>query len=342
MLLSNEFQVSNKTVVITGGSRGLGLAVGRQLAERGANVVIVARDQQRLVEGLKHIQQGALHPETQRFHQISANLSLPTEAARVIDEVGVWNAGPPDIVWCCAGTSHPTLFIDTPPSQLEAQMSSNYFTTAYMAHATLNSWLRPSRAKTTSSPTSGNDKPSGAHSSQTVPRHLIFTSSVAAFFSLAGYGPYNPAKAALRALSDTLSQEMHLYAAAHPNEPPVRLHTIFPGTILGEAYDEENKIKTDVTKMLEGEEGLTSEVIARKSIRALEGGEELITTDFTGHLLKRTMLGGTRRGFWRVLGDTMLASILSVVVAFVRADMDRKVRQFGRKFGTSGMKAEHH
>lgn len=173
------------------------------------------------------------------------------------------------------------------------------------------------------------------------PYHLIFTSSMAAFFSITGYGPYNPAKAAIRALSDTLSQEMNLYYAAAQNHGnrPVRVHTVFPSTILGEALEIENQIKTDVTKMLEaGEEGQTSEAIAYKSIKALERGEELITTDFTGHILKRTMLGSTRRSIWAVIGDFFLVGILSVVVFFVRVDMDRKVRQFGRAFGSSGMK----
>ncbi len=157
---------------------------------------------------------------------------------------------------------------------------------------------------------------------------------------MAGYSSYSPCKAALRSLSDTLSQEMNLYAAAHPTEPPVRLHTIFPGTILSEGYEKENQIKTDVTKMLEeGEDGQTPEVIAAKSIRGLEAGEELITTDFTTGLLRRTMLGGTpNRGLGRLAGDWILASVLAIVVIFVRGDMDRKVRAWGRRFGTSGMK----
>ncbi|KAI1123036.1 NAD(P)-binding protein [Nemania abortiva] len=338
MLSGNKFPVLHKTVVLTGGSRGMGLAVGRQLAEKGANIVIVAREKQRLVEGLKHIQEGALHPETQRFHHISADLALATEAIRVIDEVVTWNSGPPDIVWCCAGSPQPTLFIDTPVSQLDAQMSSNYFTSAYMAHAILTCWLRTSRAKD-ALPYSIGDKPSTARSQQLTPRHLIFTSSLAAFFSLAGYAPYTPGKIALRGLSDTLSQEMNLYAAAHPDEPPVRVHTIFPSTILGEAFDAENKIKFDVTRMLEASANeSTPETIAYRSIRGLESGEELITTDFSGSLLRRTLTGATRRGIWTIFVDCILASILTVVVAFVRADMDRQVRQFARKFGDSGMK----
>lgn len=215
-----------------------------------------------------------------------------------------------------------------------------------MAHATLTCWLRTSRLKTTLSKTtlsaSTDEQPiNTAASSQLTPRHLIFTSSLAAFFSLAGYAPYTPGKLALRGLADTLSQEMNLYAAAHPNEPPVRIHTIFPSSILGEAFDQENKIKSDVTRMLETSVvESTSETIAYKSIKGLESGEELIMTNFSGSLLKQTMTGATRRGIWTVFRDSILASISTVVVHAVRVDMDRKVRQFGRKFGPSGMKTE--
>lgn len=45
-----------QTVIVTGGSEGMGKAVSCQLAEKGANVVIVARTLQKLehsIEGLK-------------------------------------------------------------------------------------------------------------------------------------------------------------------------------------------------------------------------------------------------------------------------------------------------
>lgn len=43
-------------MVVTGGSRGFGLEVGRQLAARGAHVVIVGRDQGSLNTGIQLIQ----------------------------------------------------------------------------------------------------------------------------------------------------------------------------------------------------------------------------------------------------------------------------------------------
>ncbi|RYP52418.1 hypothetical protein DL768_002449 [Monosporascus sp. mg162] len=264
----NEFVVNGRTVLITGGSRGMGLEVGRQLAEKGASIVIVARDQKRLIEGIEYIKKGAI-TEDQRFHQISADLTSAAECTRVISETTAWNGGaPPDIVWCCAGSSHPTLFIDTPVSQLEAQMNSNYFSSAYMAHAALKSWLRPQALSR-----NGNNRTPNATgfgqvetSSPPLSRHLIFTASFLCFYTFAGYSPYSPTKAALRSLSDSLSQEMNLYAAANPHSPAVKIHTIFPATIFTESYEAENLVKTDLTKMLEeSDDGQTAEIVARET-----------------------------------------------------------------------------
>ncbi|KAK6821766.1 hypothetical protein PG987_014591 [Apiospora arundinis] len=307
-----------KTAVVTGGSRGMGLAVARQLAEKGANVVIVARDQSKLLESLQY---GAARAGSQHFHQISADLTSPSEAVRVLDEVAEWNSGSaPDIVWCCAGSSHPTLFVDTPVAEFSTQMNNNYFTALYMAHAALRQWLRkePGVASTASA-----KEPSA-------PRHLIFTASFLAFYSFTGYSPYSPTKAALRSLSDTLSQEVNL----------VRLHTIFPAGILSDGFEVENRIKSDVTKLLEdGDTPLTPEVIASRSIQGLESGQELITTDFQTGLVKRSMLGGSLRGgLLSGCIDWLLASLMVIIMSILRGDMDKKVRNWGSKFGSSGMK----
>ncbi|KAI1413992.1 NAD(P)-binding protein [Hypoxylon sp. FL1857] len=339
MFSKNQFPVQGRLVVVTGGSRGLGLATGRKLAEKGASVVIVARDPDRLAQAIEHIRQGAVNPEAQRFHHISADLTSSSEAVRVIDEVISWNSGsPPDIVWCCAGTSHPTLFVDTPVSEFQKQMNSNYFTSLYVAHAVLTHWLKGPRKETSPSTST----PASTSSTTTPPpaRHLIFTASFLAFYSFTGYSPYSPAKAAIRSLSDSLSQEMNLYAAAHPSEPAVRVHTVFPAGILGEAFDAENRIKSDVTKLLEeGDTPEAPEVLAARAIRALESGQEIITTDFLTGLVRRSVLGGSiRGGFWRAIGDWLIAGLMALVMIVVRSDMDKKVRDWGRKYGPSGMK----
>ncbi|KAI4174718.1 MAG: hypothetical protein LQ343_002089 [Gyalolechia ehrenbergii] len=323
--VKNSFPVDGRTVLLTGASLGMGRSVARLLAQKGANVVIVARNIQRLEEALEHITAGAPH-KSQRFHYISADLSSSTEATRVLSDTTAWNNdSPPDIVWCCAGSSYPSLFVDAPVSTFQSHFESNYLSAAYIAHAVLQLWLKPS-SKRSDPTTPPSPSPS---SSLPPPRHLIFTSSVLAFYPLAGYGPYTPSKACLRTLTDTLSQELLLYPPT-PTRPAVIPHCIFPATIFGQGYDEENKTKPGITlKLEEDDKGQTAEEVAKASVRGLESGEEMVTTEMLGGLMRRGCLGASRKSGWGVW-DTVVSWVVVLVMGWVRWDMDRTVKRWGR------------
>ena len=52
----SRFPVKGRLVVITGGSQGMGLEVAKQLARKGANIAIVARNKDKLETALKQIE----------------------------------------------------------------------------------------------------------------------------------------------------------------------------------------------------------------------------------------------------------------------------------------------
>lgn len=99
-------------------------------------------------------------------------------------------------------------------------------------------------------------------------------------------------------------------------------------------------MKSDLTKKLEeGDPGQTADEVARRSIAGLEKGEELVTTTFMTRLLMTSVFGGSIRNGWALL-DTVLSWIMSLVMVFVRWDMDSKVRRWARENGESGMKKQ--
>jgi len=56
LMESNLFDLSDKTALITGGSRGIGLAVAKSLAQHGANIAVVARNEKLLKQAQEQIQ----------------------------------------------------------------------------------------------------------------------------------------------------------------------------------------------------------------------------------------------------------------------------------------------
>lgn len=193
-------------------------------------------------------------------------------------------------------------------------MDQNYFSSAYIAHAFLQPWLQK--------------KPSSAASENEPAKHIVFTSSIAAFYPIVGYGPYSPSKTALRTLSDTLSQELLLYDSYHT----IRTHTIFPGTIFTSGLEKENEVKPGITKKLEENDGgQTPDEVAIACIKGLERGEELVTTSgLLGYALKVGMLGSSKRNGWAII-DTLAGWVVLVVMIFVRNDMDGTVRKWGKE-----------
>jgi 3-dehydrosphinganine reductase len=235
-------------------------------------------------------------------------MSEQDAAINVLSQAKAWNNGQsPDIVWCIAGASYPAFFLETPIAKMRQQMDVNYWSCVDMAHAILNEWLAPYADK-------GKE------------RHLIFTSSVVAFYPIAGYAPYAPSKAAIRSLSDTLAQEVLVYG------DNVKVHTIFPGTILTPGFERENETKPDITRILEESDPVqTPDVVAANAIAGLEKGEYLVTVGWLGSALRGCAWGGSARNNWVL--DTAMAWITSIVWAFVGRDLDGKTKAYGKKNG---------
>lgn len=218
----SKFEVANRTVIVTGASQGLGLALARQLAAKGAHVVIVAQTVSKLEKALAAVRSAATDGKIQRFMYLSYDLRSPDAAPAILQEVSQWNNGEaPDIVVNCAGHCIPGFFASSSIDTLRGQMETLYWSCAYMAHATVQQWIQPVEKEIQKN-----------YRDRT--RHLIFTSSVLAFMPLAGYAPYNPAKAAMRTLADTLNQELEVYngARSHATEPgpaaEIKVHAIYP------------------------------------------------------------------------------------------------------------------
>ncbi|KAI6247654.1 3-ketodihydrosphingosine reductase tsc10 [Erysiphe necator] len=286
----------------------MGLSVAKQLAKKGANLFIVARNVEKLERAIEQIKIVAIS-NTQNFQYFCADVSKAGVALEVVKEAYRWNNDQLlDIVWCIAGSAHPGFFIDVPIQEMRYQMDINFWSCVEMAQAILPQWL------------------STAAIEKKKTRHLIFTSSVVAFFPVVGYASYAPSKAAIKSLSDTLAQELILYT------DEVKVHTVFPGTIKSPGLDRENESKPKITHILEESDPIqTPDIVAAKAITGLEKGEYLVTVGWLGDAMRGCAWGGSRRNNW--VGDTIVTWITSLVWPFIYNDLNGKVRRYRKSNG---------
>src|SRR5262245_52482626 len=96
------FDLSGKTALVTGGSKGLGKAMARGLVEAGADVVISSRHEGELQSALHEI----LHGSTRRGHYFVADMGRREEVIRLAHNC-IQQMGHIDILVNNAGTNIP-------------------------------------------------------------------------------------------------------------------------------------------------------------------------------------------------------------------------------------------
>jgi NAD(P)-dependent dehydrogenase (short-subunit alcohol dehydrogenase family) len=79
-----EVRLDGRSAVITGGSKGLGLAIAQEYARSGADVVILARDPGTLAEAKGKIQPGA---SGRKIAAISCDVSKAADIRRTYDQI---------------------------------------------------------------------------------------------------------------------------------------------------------------------------------------------------------------------------------------------------------------
>ena len=126
-----KFDFQDKVVVITGGARGLGLLLARELAAKGANLVICSRNAEQIA-----VAEGELRRMGSTVLGLKADVSDPEEAERVI-EAAVSQFGRIDVLINNAG-----VMLVGPENVMEVEdyktaMDSNFWAALYMIKAAL-------------------------------------------------------------------------------------------------------------------------------------------------------------------------------------------------------------
>lgn len=224
---------AGKNIFLTGGSSGIGLAVGELLSARGANVFIFARERERLARGLAAIQARAGGGD-QRFGAMTLDVSDGAMVRKVISSaLEQW--GPPAVLINCAGFARPGLFARLSPQRIQATLHTNL---AGVMHTT---WaLLPHL---------------------TTPGYIVNVSSLAGLLGLYGYSDYCAAKFGVIGFSEALRAELW--------DRGVTVSVLCPPDTDTPGYHRENQDKPPELAAIAARAGLMS---PEKTARALLAG----------------------------------------------------------------------
>jgi NAD(P)-dependent dehydrogenase (short-subunit alcohol dehydrogenase family) len=116
-----DLQLQGQHVLVTGGSRGIGLACAREFLREGCKVTLVGRDAARMEQALASLDGG------DAVRGVCADLTDAAAALRAVDaaESGL---GPIDVLVNSAGAARRTPFAELDPQAWHDAMQSKFFT----------------------------------------------------------------------------------------------------------------------------------------------------------------------------------------------------------------------
>ncbi len=225
-----------------------------------------------------------------------------------------------DVLICTAGESsiQGGFLADIELDVIKFCLELNYYTAIFIAQSCLKLWLAASQSTST--------------------RHIVFTFSIAAFVSLPGYIAYTSTKTVIRAVADTLRQELLLYG----DKDAYQVHCFFSGIFLTDFFVQEQQNKAELTKIMEKSNAPLEELrkrtesvtsVAQKCVSGLEAGEFFTTVNFEGQLLLNNMRGLSLRHHG--MYDVVIGWFATIVWWFVRRDFDRQTLRYGRAHNQS-------
>lgn len=236
---------SGKTVIVTGASSGIGMALSEEFGRLGANVVMGARNGGKLQELASKIEQ-----DGGRAVYIPTDVTKEDDCRRLVEEA-VGKFGGVDVLVCNAGISMRALFDDVDTSVLQRLMDVNFWGTVYMAKHTLP-YLQRSRGS------------------------LVGVSSVAGIHGLPGRTGYSSSKYAMTGFLETvrienLKKGLHVMVACPGfTASNVRFAALTAdGSSQAETPRDEGKM-------------MTAEEAARRIIKGIAHRKRTVLMDFDG------------------------------------------------------------
>lgn len=212
-----------RLVFIPGGSAGIGLAVAKRLAARGADVVIFARRQEPLIAAAAEIAR-ARRRDTQRVAWRQLDVADAPQVQGVL-AAAVAELGVPDVLINCAGRAIAGYFEQIPFAQLDESMRINLYGCWHCIRALLPHM-----------------RPRGGY--------IVNVASLAGLIGVFGYTDYAASKFAVVGFSEVLRSELAPHGIA--------VSVLCPPDTQTPGFDRENTTKPPETHSISAGAGVLS------------------------------------------------------------------------------------
>lgn len=195
--------IAGRSVVVTGGSKGIGRGIARVFAAAGANVLLVGRDQAALDAAVAELGDGA---SSGRVSAVTADVGDRAQCDRMA-QVAVERHGGIDVLCANAGIFPSARLEDMSPDDLETVLATNFKGTVFAVQACLPALTESGRGR------------------------IVITSSITGpITGYPGWSHYGASKAAQLGFVRTAAMEL-----APRN---ITINAVLPGNILTEGLDD--------------------------------------------------------------------------------------------------------
>lgn len=249
--------------VITGGSSGIGLALGRRLVVEGYDLTILARDPARLAAAQAELATGGGRVGVHVADVADADAVATAMRAAIVA------FGSPTLLVANAGMVIPGRFDALPLEAFHRTMAVNYLGAVHLIHAALPA-MQERRAG-----------------------HIVLVSSGAALVRFYGYTAYAPTKCAVHGLAEALRSELQ--------PDGLRVSVVFPPDTDTPQLHEDARLRPEPTSRIAGgAKVLSADQVALAILRGVRRGKFTIAPGWEMAALARlhSLVGPLLHRFW--------------------------------------------
>ncbi len=234
-----ERTFGRKLVVVTGASRGIGLATAGRAFGLGADVCIVARGRRGLQEAAERIERARVRPD-QALEQLVCDCTGSEQAGALLDDLTA-RRGAPRFLINCVGFARPCYVEELDLSDFREHMEANYYGQLVPTLALLPHMLRAGTG------------------------HITNVSSLLGFMGAMGYCAYSPAKFAIAGLTDSLRNEL--------SPRGLSFSVVYPPDVDTPGYAEENLAKPfECREISKWTRVMSAEAVAEAMVSGIAAG----------------------------------------------------------------------